>query len=103
MSTISERVRAGVELLDKSQPQWREKVNPVRLDMTLQGTCILGQVYGWYTEGLKQIGLLKRSYRDLESEQAAAAHGFTAVQGLGTQAADDEFRLLKEEWLSAIE
>lgn len=47
----------GIELLDKQRPGWRDQVDPQRLAMGSDLTCVLGQVFGDFCEGLKALGL----------------------------------------------
>lgn len=57
MKQIPEEIKAGMALLDEKVPGWREKVNPQQLNMAYCFTCILGQVFGEYTHGLKRLGI----------------------------------------------
>ena len=43
-------VRAGIEYLDKTVPQWRRLVDVERLDIESTDDCVLGQVYAEYAE-----------------------------------------------------
>jgi hypothetical protein len=53
-----ERVARGVALLDDRGPtNWHRRVNPETLDVYDPFACVLGQVYGNYTEGLIQLQL----------------------------------------------
>lgn len=48
---ILEAVDAGVEWLDENLPDWRQYVDPVKLNMGWEESCVLGQYYlaryGW--------------------------------------------------------
>ena len=50
------RVRRGAELLDRVHPGWREKIQIDTLDISSTRHCILGQLYGSYSEGLNAVG-----------------------------------------------
>lgn len=62
---IRERVERGVTLLDDNVPGWRDRVDPVRLDVTDAFRCILGQVfdegefatYAGFWIGIRELGL----------------------------------------------
>lgn len=62
---IREAVDNGVALLDRELPDWRDRVDKARLDMSSACGCILGQAYdeghlavesGWRL-GLRALGL----------------------------------------------
>ena len=57
MDTIGERVAAGVKLLDKKSPGWRERVSVNDLSVRSTYNCVLGQAFGHYGRGLKALGL----------------------------------------------
>lgn len=46
MSTIPERVSAGIQKLDEIEPGWDEKIDLELLDMQICTDCIPGQVFG---------------------------------------------------------
>src|SRR6266700_3484961 len=53
-----EQVERGIALLDEKKPTWREKFVPAALEMSWYTTCILGQVYGEYMDGLWYLGIV---------------------------------------------
>jgi hypothetical protein len=55
--TFETRIERGMRLLDELEPGWRERVDLGRLDMSSCLTCILGQLYGDYTQGLSELGV----------------------------------------------
>ena len=59
-------VRAGIALLDRREPDWRESVNWEHLNMASDTNCVLGQVYGEF--GIRHVGLT--------DHLQASAHGF---------------------------
>lgn len=62
MRTLQERVQAGIAVLDELGPEnWRELVDLNTLDMTSESMCILGQLYGEYTEGKYALSILAGS------------------------------------------
>lgn len=49
---LKERVRRGAIYLDEVRPGWRDSIAPGELRMESCFTCVLGQVFGHYAEGL---------------------------------------------------
>lgn len=45
------RVRRGAKLLDKARPGWEKDINLQKLQLSNTAQCMLGQLYGDYTEG----------------------------------------------------
>ncbi len=58
---MKENVLRGVALLDEEVPDWREKINSNELDMDKYGWCILGQLFGFYDIGLRQLKIASRA------------------------------------------
>jgi len=53
-----ETVQRGANLLDREGPTgWYNMVDLGSLDMSSVRNCVLGQVYGTYTDGLAFVGL----------------------------------------------
>lgn len=48
-------VASGAELLDAHAAGWADQVDPQLLDILSPLHCVLGQVYGLYTTGLKAL------------------------------------------------
>ena len=57
--TLCARVRAnkGASYLDDKIPDWRERENPVILDMSYSNTCVLGQLNRTYHVAFHKLGL----------------------------------------------
>lgn len=52
------RVKRGAALLDRLEPRWRQWVDAENLRMQGGCDCVLGQVFGSYSEGVaKLLGL----------------------------------------------
>lgn len=81
-------VAAGVELLDNHRPDWRQEVNSDQLDVFDADTCILGQVFGDFGEGLTQLDL---SILSIE----VFRHGFNSIN-------EKENTILNELWREEI-
>lgn len=73
MDAYRERVRAGAALLDERRPQWREAIDIGRLDMECRRLCILGQLYGLYVHGVRDLNLVNIWEAD--------SHGFLEMWG----------------------
>lgn len=48
----------GAQLLDRVMPDWWQRIRLKKLDMTSLETCVLGQLYGNYFNGLSALGLI---------------------------------------------
>jgi len=66
--TIKQRVMAGAAFLTAIKPKWYKKIDVKELDLQDGGTCVLGEMYGWYEDGLAELGI---------SEEQAKVLGFT--------------------------
>ncbi|MEV4575898.1 hypothetical protein AB0K16_21900 [Nonomuraea jabiensis] len=47
----------GAKLLDRASPFWYRHIDFRQLSMACGGSCILGQVYSDYFDGLHELGL----------------------------------------------
>ncbi len=70
----AEAVQRGVALLDEKRPDWWKEVDPDRLSMGSPWSCTLGQLYGSYGTGLKELELLGAFGRSL-----GVKYGFYAM------------------------
>jgi len=61
MAEIDECIARGVALLDARRPGWYRDVDIDILDMCAPDVCILGQLYGSYSDGKWLLGLEFRS------------------------------------------
>jgi hypothetical protein len=50
-------VKKGVYLLDEQFPEWRQKIDLDSLELSSGHCCVLGQLYGYYSWGQRQLGL----------------------------------------------
>lgn len=58
MATVEDRVASGAYMLDVHYgPDWRNKIDLDTLDLKHCETCILGQVFGTYEDGLEKLGI----------------------------------------------
>jgi hypothetical protein len=88
MSTVAERVNAGIAWLDEHEPGWRQRVDRDRLDQEDCTRCVGGQLAGWYHYFLQRHGL---------SDYAAIRLGFDLVYPHG------DFDQLTAAWRELID
>lgn len=50
-----DRVAKGMDLLDRADPGWVDRIDLDRLEMASCGQCILGQLRGHYLDGFLEI------------------------------------------------
>lgn len=79
-------VARGVALLDADRPGWRHLVDVKQLDMWDYKRCVLGQVYGDYLSGVRELGL----------------HAFFADTDNGFYPYRGEGRVLARQWRRVI-
>src|SRR5665213_2328427 len=59
--SVQARVEIGIDFMDLWGPEeWRERIDPIWLDMGSSRWCVFGQVYGDYEDGLFESGLRSR-------------------------------------------
>jgi hypothetical protein len=51
------RVARGAAFLDKRYPGWQDQVDLTRLDIDSCYQCVLGQLYGSFTQGSNSLGI----------------------------------------------
>lgn len=94
--SMAERVRAGVQLLDAcNSPDWRDRINIVRLDLSDVSMCVLGQVYGSYGLGVRRLHL------EATDEFAYGFHAQVPRRGSSIPSARI-WPLLTEAWKQAL-
>ncbi len=95
LKDIRAAVWAGIGFLDANVPGWRKKINLRRLDLASPKLCVLGEVYGDYSDGADRLGFEAGS--DL-----AAQLGFVVPKIPGTNARDMTlYPRLTAEWRAA--
>ena len=73
MTDYTSAVNAGIQLLDAERPGWKSEVDLDNLDLGSCGVCVLGQIFGEYSEGLSELGINRGS-----------RYGFDLVGGSGS-------------------
>lgn len=93
---LKDYVSAGAELLDRKRPDWFLHI--IALDMGSLTRCVLGQLYGSYDQGCREL--------ELEDElDEATRYGFT-LYGIGDWLDKNRPLLwtsLKNLWLDQIQ
>lgn len=106
MSTVADRVSAGIQLLDDNVEGWRGKVNIATLDLRNTRNCILGQVFktdpdSWdtgYNVGRETLGLKGCKCCPEMGGEAPSNYGFDADLDGDYEYIDGEFEELQAEW-----
>jgi hypothetical protein len=49
----------GIAALDRNKPDWRDHVDASTLDMGSPTRCVLGQVFGFYPTGKRELGFVE--------------------------------------------
>ena len=82
MTELSERIAAGIAILDEAVPGWKKEIDCETLDLSDCSMCVLGQVYGTYNEGLTVLtkrlikpGMSYAKENDI-TNKFASDHGF---------------------------
>jgi hypothetical protein len=55
--TAAERVAAGAMLLDERKPGWYKTIDNALLNIASCRKCVLGQVYGDFSDGVRELAL----------------------------------------------
>ncbi len=97
-------VRAGIALLDKKDPGWRDKFNPSTLRMAGSSTCVLGQTFGSYGLGI-DVHVLKLRH-DMINASQTEEYGFyipvSEAAPLGSVVRDINYMQLGETWKALV-
>lgn len=68
---IKKRVIRGMELLqERYGEEWVDHISPENLDLGDGGSCILGQVYGGYNDGLGKLRIRNGSIYGFDSDNS---------------------------------
>jgi hypothetical protein len=70
----ADAVTAGVLVLDRVKPDWRNAVDRERLDLRNWDTCVAAQVFGGYYQGIAVLREAERETGDVDVWEIA--HGF---------------------------
>jgi fumarate hydratase class II len=84
---LHEQVRDGAALLDERAPDWRDQVDPDRLDMQNACDCVLGQVFGNF-------------YRAIESDLKIS---YLQAYRLGFECEGPDYGPLTEAWREELD
>ncbi len=87
------RVNRGATHLDEVNPGWAWDIRPNYLIMSSPCNCILGQLYGLFSDGLAEL-----FGSDGEKDYAWRGHGFSLDHGNEAETWD----MLEECWMNEI-
>ena len=114
MNDIQARVARGVAFLDRAQPGWADRIDIGTLNMAVCRSCILGQLFGHFHEGIRQLSLITPGASAERPSRLASLYGFDIIAGEPTdstrinsmfatlQMCDDSFRHLQKAWIAEI-
>lgn len=92
---ITLRVARGAQLLDREVPTWFREVNVDQLDIMCPDRCIIGQLFGGFTDGVEAL--------ELRAGTVAGDYGFDLDLNASTQDEEEEERdWLNRTWIDVI-
>lgn len=91
---LQEHVARGTALLDARKPGWAFHIDLVTLDMTSCYQCVLGQLYGRYSEGLERLDIL---------DEGDWQHGFDAKTGTARRDVTEQIAEINRLWRDLVE
>lgn len=98
-SDIATRVAKGVALLDEQVPGWDGHIDLIKLDVKSTDRCVLGQVFGNYSEGCDRLGL----WEEEETHQThPVLYGFEITEERWYRSADQQYFDLTQEWIRVL-
>ena len=106
----------GIAALDDNAPNWREHIDKDQLDMSSCRHCVLGQLYGDFADGLRDLGVC--------TMKSSSGFGFCSwdtgqltpeqIQGVWDKIDEDnesypderflevQYEILQEQWLKEL-
>jgi hypothetical protein len=92
---IRKRVDAGVAFLNVVMPNWLKKIKSSELDLGDGATCVIGELYGGFSDGVSELGL---------SNGAINALGFDVptLEKEYSRDYDADYEVLTRAWLEKI-
>lgn len=93
---MNPQIDKGVQHLDAKHPDWLDRVDPKKLDMTSPKLCMLGQLGGFYENLRKHPDYAKKPYHLLL--EWAGEHGFM-LTGIDRR---DDYVVLTAQWVATI-
>lgn len=84
----------GIALLDSENPNWAKRIHAYSLDMESGYLCVLGKIYGSFTQGVAILGI---------SFFEANEYGFNGRTSEEYEDYYDECRLLTIMWREEIQ
>jgi hypothetical protein len=90
---------AGASLLDRIRKRWAWEVEPERLELHSLSYCVLGQLYGTYSEGAYR---LERRFPRQLSYGSSWSYDYGFDRSYLTRDWDGEFSALNAAWRAEI-
>ena len=91
---IRKRATKGAILLDSENPNWCKKINLEDLNLANVEYCVLGQLYGYYSDGQDILF-------GYDKAKTATRYGFYTEARYGTYS-DRVYGVLQEQWVEEI-
>src|SRR5882762_2911653 len=88
---FEEQIKSGVQVLNKKRPGWAQRIEIESLNIISPAYCIIGQVYGSYSDGLE---VLRIHHMDAEN------YGFALNKS--PYEYHEEWETLTQEWKETI-
>lgn len=89
---FDDKVANGVRLLNSDVTNWRSEINKHTFDIKSAKNCILGQLFGSFSQGLIDLEI---------SNDTAVECGFDLFD-LGRHRLKDSYDALQEAWLAVL-
>ncbi len=89
------RAARGAQFLDDTVPEWWNEVDVRKLDMGRHMHCVLGQIYGGYRSGCRELGFSSFGIRSIRN-------GFFTLRLSGRRRADLYYQKLTHAWRDEI-
>lgn len=97
---LMRRARIGAEYLDATRPGWAGEINLDELDMGSCWDCVIGQIFGDYSEAIDEFAPHDMDIFDVTGW--AKEHGFD-VSCLLSIPPDEQLVVLNAAWAAEVE
>lgn len=100
MNNFESRVLKGIHLLDNNKPSWRDSIEIETLDLSSVFSCVLGQVFRNYEEGVRSFGISSDMIGNYLEVQSSYGFDLTHEELNGDR--DEHYESLTQEWVKQI-